>query len=135
MHMYMHMCVYIYIYVYTHVCTYTYIYICIYICSYIYIFSVFTVGPITQSPEKLKGLYEAGMRCARMNFSHGTHEVFLMQHVFARCLLIKKYEAPVSMCVSSNVYYCGCMNFCSYVCTYPHFQKCMHIIACDMVAL
>jgi len=33
------------------------------------------VGPITQPVEKLKGLYEAGMRCARMNFSHGSHEV------------------------------------------------------------
>ena len=33
------------------------------------------VGPITQPVEKLRGLYEAGMRCARMNFSHGTHEV------------------------------------------------------------
>ena len=33
------------------------------------------VGPITQPVDKLKGLYEAGMRCARMNFSHGSHEV------------------------------------------------------------
>jgi len=35
---------------------------------------VCTIGPITQFPEKLKGLYDAGMRCARMNFSHGNHE-------------------------------------------------------------
>jgi len=34
----------------------------------------FTVGPITQSEEQLKKLYDAGMRCARMNFSHGSHE-------------------------------------------------------------
>ena len=32
------------------------------------------VGPITQDCESLKKLYDAGMRCARMNFSHGSHE-------------------------------------------------------------
>ena len=81
---------YKYVRIYTYTYIYIYIYICICIHTYIYIYSVFTVGPITQSPDKLKGLYEAGMRCARMNFSHGTHEVFLMRHVFAWCLLIKK---------------------------------------------
>mmetsp|Transcript_5468 Transcript_5468/g.13254 ORF Transcript_5468/g.13254 Transcript_5468/m.13254 type:complete len:494 (+) Transcript_5468:83-1564(+) len=35
---------------------------------------VCTIGPVTQSPEMLKKLYEAGMRCCRLNFSHGTHE-------------------------------------------------------------
>eukprot|EP00281_Chroomonas_sp_CCMP1168_P026970 CAMPEP_0206239964 /NCGR_PEP_ID=MMETSP0047_2-20121206/15677_1 /ASSEMBLY_ACC=CAM_ASM_000192 /TAXON_ID=195065 /ORGANISM="Chroomonas mesostigmatica_cf, Strain CCMP1168" /LENGTH=497 /DNA_ID=CAMNT_0053664697 /DNA_START=25 /DNA_END=1518 /DNA_ORIENTATION=+ len=35
---------------------------------------VCTIGPKTQSPEMLKQLYNAGMRCCRMNFSHGTHE-------------------------------------------------------------
>eukprot|EP00285_Hemiselmis_virescens_P006543 CAMPEP_0173378830 /NCGR_PEP_ID=MMETSP1356-20130122/1951_1 /TAXON_ID=77927 ORGANISM="Hemiselmis virescens, Strain PCC157" /NCGR_SAMPLE_ID=MMETSP1356 /ASSEMBLY_ACC=CAM_ASM_000847 /LENGTH=492 /DNA_ID=CAMNT_0014332033 /DNA_START=79 /DNA_END=1557 /DNA_ORIENTATION=+ len=35
---------------------------------------VCTIGPVTQSPEMLKKLYDAGMRCCRLNFSHGTHE-------------------------------------------------------------
>jgi len=35
---------------------------------------VCTIGPITQDCESLKKLYDAGMRCARMNFSHGSHE-------------------------------------------------------------
>mmetsp|Transcript_32392 Transcript_32392/g.52187 ORF Transcript_32392/g.52187 Transcript_32392/m.52187 type:complete len:495 (-) Transcript_32392:430-1914(-) len=35
---------------------------------------VCTIGPITQDPGSLKKLYDAGMRCARMNFSHGSHE-------------------------------------------------------------
>jgi len=35
---------------------------------------VCTIGPITQDCDSLKALYNAGMRCARMNFSHGSHE-------------------------------------------------------------
>jgi pyruvate kinase len=34
---------------------------------------VCTIGPATSSPERLRGLVEAGMDVARLNFSHGTH--------------------------------------------------------------
>ena len=33
-----------------------------------------TLGPVTASRDTLKGLVEAGMNVARLNFSHGTHE-------------------------------------------------------------
>jgi pyruvate kinase len=35
---------------------------------------VATLGPATTSPEALRGLLEAGLNVARINFSHGTHE-------------------------------------------------------------
>jgi pyruvate kinase len=34
---------------------------------------VCTIGPATSSPERLRGLVDAGMDVARLNFSHGTH--------------------------------------------------------------
>jgi pyruvate kinase len=34
---------------------------------------VCTLGPATWSPERLRGLIEAGMDVARLNFSHGSH--------------------------------------------------------------
>ncbi|RDA91872.1 hypothetical protein CP533_0366 [Ophiocordyceps camponoti-saundersi (nom. inval.)] len=33
-----------------------------------------TIGPVTNSPEKINGLRDAGLNVVRMNFSHGTHE-------------------------------------------------------------
>ncbi|ROO61118.1 pyruvate kinase [Micromonospora sp. Llam0] len=35
---------------------------------------VCTLGPATASPERIRGLVEAGMDVARLNFSHGSHE-------------------------------------------------------------
>src|SRR5581483_10766037 len=34
---------------------------------------VCTLGPATASPERVRGLVDAGMDVARLNFSHGTH--------------------------------------------------------------
>lgn len=35
---------------------------------------VCTIGPASESPEKVKNLLQAGMNVARLNFSHGNHE-------------------------------------------------------------
>jgi pyruvate kinase len=35
---------------------------------------VCTMGPATASAERIRGLVEAGMDVARLNFSHGSHE-------------------------------------------------------------
>src|SRR5206468_2673980 len=34
---------------------------------------VCTIGPATANPERIRGLVEAGMDVARLNFSHGAH--------------------------------------------------------------
>ncbi|RCI13536.1 hypothetical protein L249_5547 [Ophiocordyceps polyrhachis-furcata BCC 54312] len=33
-----------------------------------------TIGPVTNSPDKINSLRDAGLNVVRMNFSHGTHE-------------------------------------------------------------
>jgi pyruvate kinase len=48
---------------------------------------VCTLGPASSSPERIGELIEAGMSCARLNFSHGSHE----DH--ARMLQVVRAEA------------------------------------------
>lgn len=43
-----------------------------------------TLGPATETKEKIKELIKAGMNVARFNFSHGTHEEHLQKLVFLR---------------------------------------------------
>ena len=33
-----------------------------------------TIGPASDTPEKIESLIKAGMNVARLNFSHGTHD-------------------------------------------------------------
>ena len=47
-----------------------------------------TIGPASESPEKLKELMLAGMNVARFNFSHGTHEE--QKGKFERVLQVRK---------------------------------------------
>jgi pyruvate kinase len=36
---------------------------------------VCTIGPTSRAPAQLERLIDSGMDAARLNFSHGTHEV------------------------------------------------------------
>lgn len=57
---------------------------------------VATIGPATQAPESLEKAILAGMNVARLNFSHGTHEVHaqVIEHIRA---LSNKWHAPVAI--------------------------------------
>jgi pyruvate kinase len=45
---------------------------------------VCTLGPATASPERIRGLVDAGMDVARLNFSHGTHRDHLQVYTRVR---------------------------------------------------
>jgi pyruvate kinase len=45
---------------------------------------VCTLGPATSSPERIRGLVDAGMDVARLNFSHGDHEDHEQVYRFVR---------------------------------------------------
>ncbi len=54
---------------------------------------VCTIGPASESIEKLTALAEAGMNVSRLNFSHGDHEEHL-----ARINNIKKVRQETGDC-------------------------------------
>ncbi len=55
-----------------------------------------TIGPATDSPEKIKELIEAGVNGFRLNFSHGTHEERLEQIKWIRDAS-KRHGRPVAV--------------------------------------
>src|SRR3954467_2062007 len=57
---------------------------------------VATIGPVTQSHDALEKALISGMNVARLNFSHGTHEVHaqVIGHIRE---LSRKWNAPVSI--------------------------------------
>ena len=57
---------------------------------------VCTLGPATASREALRGLIEAGMNVARINFSHGTHEQHSETIALVRALS-KELDRPVAI--------------------------------------
>ncbi|MEX0770222.1 MAG: pyruvate kinase [Balneolaceae bacterium] len=59
---------------------------------------VCTLGPSTQTFDKIEQLYLSGMNVARINFSHGSHEVHAKTIQFIREISKKhKYSIPVLM--------------------------------------
>ena len=57
---------------------------------------VCTIGPATESPDRLRALMEAGMDVARLNFSHGTHESHgrVIEHIRR---LSKERDKPIAI--------------------------------------
>src|SRR6187402_1309415 len=63
---------------------------------------VCTIGPAVESREGIRGLIEAGMDVARLNFSHGTHE----EHG-ARIEMIRQESAALGKQVALLQDLCG----------------------------
>lgn len=57
---------------------------------------VCTIGPASESPEKLEALIRGGMDVARLNFSHGTHEEHLRKIREIR-KLSDRFKKPVTI--------------------------------------
>ncbi|MGL4323747.1 MAG: pyruvate kinase [Beijerinckiaceae bacterium] len=57
---------------------------------------VATVGPASNTPEKLKALFLAGVDTFRLNFSHGTHEDHAKVHGYIRALE-KEMKRPIGI--------------------------------------
>jgi len=55
-----------------------------------------TVGPATESPDRLEALVKAGMNVARLNFSHGTHEAHARAIEHLR-KISEKLEQPIAI--------------------------------------
>jgi pyruvate kinase len=59
---------------------------------------VCTIGPSTSTEEQIEKLFRSGMNCARINFSHGTHEDHARSIELIRKVAYKyKYSIPVLM--------------------------------------
>ena len=52
-----------------------------------------TLGPAVASPEKIEALIDAGMNVARLNMSHGDHEVHSKSYAMVREAAEKKNAA------------------------------------------
>ncbi|HST06586.1 MAG TPA: pyruvate kinase [Gemmatimonadaceae bacterium] len=57
---------------------------------------VCTLGPSTSSPDTIRGLIEAGMNVARVNFSHGTHEQHAKTIAMVRGLA-EEFAKPIAI--------------------------------------
>ena len=62
---------------------------------------VCTIGPATESVEKIKGLADAGMSIARCNFSHGTHEEHGRKFALVR-EINKKYKKDIKIALDTK---------------------------------
>lgn len=59
---------------------------------------VCTIGPATRSPEMIEKLIDAGMNVARLNFSHGSHEIHRKQiHVIREVARRKSANIAILM--------------------------------------